>query len=392
MQEAYILRMAFARGRSVVFLLVLAIIACGVTACDSRRRINSDALPFSAANVSLGMPKDGAAKIVPMDGCVQTNEVWVSCTHHPTAELITFMGATVESVEVGLVPPYETIDRVKLQAYGVYIYDHQIESQWKLGGRCLNYFSAQGLSEFSPTASALMRSLLELQSYPSGMNDSICLSKEGKLIRVKNEDFGGKKTAWVEMYRPVPEVVRLFEEALALKEKSGQKVDLSQTQSSKLTKESATKTGPITCAAVTADSDDSRNAMEGLARMTGRPDGSFSRYDITMVGALCSGDTVSVDSLVDSGFIQADAAVKTAQALGKTYEKKDRSEQGLAYARSRKALASMGLCSVCADHIAQYVSKLPESDCGKLASQAFSGNTDAIQKLGEFPSYCEWKY
>ena len=56
-------------------------------------------------------------------------------------------------------------------------------------------------------------------------------------------------------------------------------------------------------------------------------------------------------------------------------------------------LESIGLCSACADNVAQHYVKSPDSKCGKLANQVLNhGNADAALTLIEFPEYCTWKY
>jgi hypothetical protein len=52
----------------------------------------------------------------------------------------------------------------------------------------------------------------------------------------------------------------------------------------------------------------------------------------------------------------------------------------------------MGLCSACADNVAQYYTKEPNSRYGKLAKQALEGNPSAVKELQSFPSFCQWKY
>lgn len=55
-------------------------------------------------------------------------------------------------------------------------------------------------------------------------------------------------------------------------------------------------------------------------------------------------------------------------------------------------LLAMGLCSACADNVAQYYLKQPNSRCAKVARSALEGNPEATQALLDFPSYCKWRY
>ena len=52
----------------------------------------------------------------------------------------------------------------------------------------------------------------------------------------------------------------------------------------------------------------------------------------------------------------------------------------------------MGLCSACADNVAQFYINEPSSECAKLAKEALEGNPEAASKLQEFPDYCTWQY
>ena len=55
-------------------------------------------------------------------------------------------------------------------------------------------------------------------------------------------------------------------------------------------------------------------------------------------------------------------------------------------------LLAMGLCSACADNVAQYYLKQPNSQCAKLARSALEGNPEATRVLQAAPPYCAWHY
>ena len=132
--------------------------------------------------------------------------------------------------------------------------------------------------------------------------------------------------------------------------------------------------------------------MDELAIGAGLPGNYWSRYHESVVGALCSGNTKEVDNLIDNGYVKAKEVQGIAKVLGKKYISKQRSETGKSYGYSKEKFMEMGACSACADNIAQYYTKKPDSSCGKLAKQALEGNPDAIRKLVQFPDYCQWKY
>jgi len=132
--------------------------------------------------------------------------------------------------------------------------------------------------------------------------------------------------------------------------------------------------------------------MDELAKLARLPNSYWSRYHESVVSDLCSGNSKDIDNLIDDGFVQPQEAQAIAKVLGKTYEPKHRSKIGESYGYSRKKFVDMGACSACADNIAQYYTKNPNSPCGKLAKQALEGNSDAARKLVAFPDYCKWKY
>ena len=132
--------------------------------------------------------------------------------------------------------------------------------------------------------------------------------------------------------------------------------------------------------------------MDELAKRAGLPDQYWNRYHEDVVRDLCSGNIRGVDDLIDSGSVKSREVQGIARILGKSYKPKQRSESGKSYQYARERLSRMGACSACADNIAQYYTKKPDSPCGKLAKQALEGNSEATRKIVAFPEYCQWKY
>lgn len=58
----------------------------------------------------------------------------------------------------------------------------------------------------------------------------------------------------------------------------------------------------------------------------------------------------------------------------------------------KNRLLQMGLCSACADNVAQYYTVQPKSQCAQLAQSALEGNPESTHKLLEGPEYCTWHY
>lgn len=52
----------------------------------------------------------------------------------------------------------------------------------------------------------------------------------------------------------------------------------------------------------------------------------------------------------------------------------------------------MGLCSACADNVAQFYVSRPQSQCSILARRALEGDPVATKQLQEAPPYCTWHY
>jgi hypothetical protein len=148
----------------------------------------------------------------------------------------------------------------------------------------------------------------------------------------------------------------------------------------------------LSCKDVKYSNPNYHEKMDELAERAGLPDNYWSRYHEDVVRDLCNGSIKDIDELIDSGFVKPGEAQNIARVLGKAYKPKQRSETGKSYGYSRKRFSDMGTCSACADNIAQYYTKKPDSPCGKLAKQALEGNPDAVNKLVEFPDYCRWKY
>ena len=58
----------------------------------------------------------------------------------------------------------------------------------------------------------------------------------------------------------------------------------------------------------------------------------------------------------------------------------------------KNRLLNMGLCSACADNVAQYYTAAPKSQCAELARSALEGNPEAARTIQEMPAYCTWHY
>jgi hypothetical protein len=132
--------------------------------------------------------------------------------------------------------------------------------------------------------------------------------------------------------------------------------------------------------------------MDQLAKEAELPGNYWNRYHAAVVRNFCDANIKGVDSIVDRGEVKAKQAQAIAKVLGKDYQIKPRSETGETYGSSKQKFIEMGACSACADNIAQYYAKKPDSQCGKLARDALDGKPDAIKAIVDFPDYCKWNY
>ncbi|MBN9406573.1 MAG: hypothetical protein J0I00_14285 [Burkholderiales bacterium] len=129
-------------------------------------------------------------------------------------------------------------------------------------------------------------------------------------------------------------------------------------------------------------------SMTRLAEAARLPDNYFNRYHEDVVSLLCSGKSKDIEKIIDAGEVKRSEVEAIKEALNIS----GRSELGQSCGYSKQKFSELGLCSACADNVAQWYSKKPASRCGSLAKKALEGNPAAIDELQGFPKYCEWKY
>jgi len=144
----------------------------------------------------------------------------------------------------------------------------------------------------------------------------------------------------------------------------------------------------IKCSDVKYGNEGYHEKMEELAKLARLPDGYYNKYHEGVVSDLCGGNAKDIESSIDNGFVKRSEVEAIKEALGMD----GRSAIGKRYSDSRRKFEEMGLCSACADNVAQHYTKKPRSKCGRLAKQALGGNPNAVEKLQSFPGYCTWKY
>lgn len=144
----------------------------------------------------------------------------------------------------------------------------------------------------------------------------------------------------------------------------------------------------VKCSDVKYGNENYHEKMEELAKLARLPDGYYNRYHEDVVSDLCKGNAKGIKSSIDNGFIKKSEV----EAIKETLGIDNRPDTGKSYGYSRQKFQDMGLCSACADNVAQHYTKKSSSKCGKLAKQALEGNPNAIEELQSFPDYCTWKY
>lgn len=144
----------------------------------------------------------------------------------------------------------------------------------------------------------------------------------------------------------------------------------------------------VKCSDVKYGNQNYHEKMEELAKLARLPDDYYSRYHEDVVRDLCKGNIDGVESSIDNGFVKRSEVEAIKEVLGKD----DRSDSGKSYGFSRHKFEEMGLCSACADNVAQHYTQMPNMKCGKLAKEALEGDPNAIEELQSFPSYCVWEY
>jgi hypothetical protein len=106
----------------------------------------------------------------------------------------------------------------------------------------------------------------------------------------------------------------------------------------------------VKCTDLKYGSDNYQESMEELAREANLEDGYYNRYHEDVVGYLCAGKIEEVKALVDQGDVKSSEVEAIKELLGK----EERSEKGQSYGYSKQKFLEMGLCSACADNVAQY--------------------------------------
>lgn len=125
----------------------------------------------------------------------------------------------------------------------------------------------------------------------------------------------------------------------------------------------------------------------------------------TGIPSLCSHGGYCYPTQVDVGGLRIEAMrLLNCSVLGRTEADGEYIYYGLKPVRSAVSrpeqtydaltnqLGELGLCSSCADNVAQYLLQKPASKCAQLARNALNGNQGAIDKLSQFPDYCTWNY
>lgn len=144
----------------------------------------------------------------------------------------------------------------------------------------------------------------------------------------------------------------------------------------------------VNCDSVNTNNENYIENMEELALQARLPDNYFNRYHEDVVSDMCKGNEESIDSAIDYGYVKRSEVESIRESLGLD----KRSDIGASYEYSRQKFYGLGLSSAKADNVAQFYTKEPNSQCGKLAKHALEGNPRSIAELQTSPDYCTWDY
>lgn len=151
----------------------------------------------------------------------------------------------------------------------------------------------------------------------------------------------------------------------------------------------------LSCKDVTYGNDNYHDNMAAIAieaRLIDGSDGYFNRYHESVVSEICgysSDDSdFDIEEMIDTGYVRRSEVEGIKEVL--MLDKRSSAGRKSEYARNK--LAAMGVSNVGASHIATFYAEKPNSECGKLAKSAFSGDRLAIKKIKTEPSYCTWNY
>ena len=144
----------------------------------------------------------------------------------------------------------------------------------------------------------------------------------------------------------------------------------------------------IDCDSVSPSNEHYIESMEALATQARLPDNYFTRYHEDVVSDMCKGDEESINSAIDYGYVKRSEVESIRESLGLD----KRSDIGVSYEYSRQKFSGLGLSSAASGNIADFYTKKPHSQCGRLAKRALEGNPRAITELQSSPNYCVWDY
>lgn len=112
----------------------------------------------------------------------------------------------------------------------------------------------------------------------------------------------------------------------------------------------------------------------------------WNRYHGYVIDGLCHGNLEDLDWVIDKGYVSISDVNAIAKLLGKKYEPKPRTKDGLLYEKIYKELSRTDLCMACASNIAEAYVKQPDSQLAIKVDKALQGNQTALSELKELNS------
>lgn len=203
----------FFSNYAIAFLCLFTTTLVG---CDSKPIINSNTPPFSIAKIQIGMDINEAKKILNIGYCEQRKENLVQCFYSPEKEIIVLFGAELEDIKYSYRPIEKSIVMISTKTKDQLINRFILEDKWNLKNKCLDYFAAEKLSQYSNDGALIMQQLRDWNIAPIGYSDYICLSDDKLLIDVQQFKSNDSEYQRINIFPPTDIPRNFIKKALIL--------------------------------------------------------------------------------------------------------------------------------------------------------------------------------
>ena len=370
-----------------IFIAAILLALTLISGCDNRKKLTSTSIPFSIGGIALGAAKNSLNNSNELMACSPESNNKAKCYVNDTNVQYDFFGANAHLVSVQLYAPYTNIAEISIAIKGKSISKHEIESAWKLNGKCLNSYDIDASHKFdSETSGYFARTLKEFNLLPIGAGDFICLADDNSFI--KYNQYSDKTEGSVDIYY----LKDVFANNYRYLFKSKSAYDNAKNEISKAFAKKPEKTEINRCKGYNPNGEEHGKQMDKLALDAGYKDAYADKYFTSFVSELCTGEIDDAKEYVSSGYVPIRTAQFTAKHFNISIQFAEPSAKALKLEETRYSLVGLGICQACAGNAAMHAVIKPNSECGVLVKSALSGNQSAIDKIDELPTFCEWKF